>query len=185
MLACILLCYPVPPSSSECTEQKKSCCRPFGGCCFGQNVKSAAGNNPLVHSIVTSFKVPHATVDDCIKLGPPNSRQFHHYFSSCDRLFVEWGIPLHLEKLEGPCQPPRWGFDVLRCGTSRDPNMIVLLHHLSLIAAQHSFSFIASPLAGILNQVADDFYCFLKFHHLAPKASLEATPISGSLMEDL
>ena len=77
--------------------------------------------------------------------------------------------------------------DVLRSGTSRDPNMMALLRRLSLLAAIHSFSFTASPVAGVLNPVADALsrFEFQKFHRLAPQAALEATPIPGPLLEEL
>lgn len=67
--------------------------------------------------------------------------------------------------------------------TSRNPHVMALLHHLSLSAAQHSFSFTATPVAGILNPVADalsrlEFQCF---RQLVPQANLEATPIPAPI----
>ena len=44
---------------------------------------------------------------------------------------------------------------VLRSGTSRDPNMVVLLCHLLLIAACQSFVFTACQTAGRDNTIAD------------------------------
>ena len=69
----------------------------------------------------------------------------------------------------------------LRSGTSRDPNM-VLLCHLSLIAARQSFVFTACHTAGRDNSIADslsrfDFQCF---RHLAPHAAPGATPTPAS-----
>ena len=76
---------------------------------------------------------------------------------------------------------------VLRSGTSKDPNMMVLLCSLSLSAAHHSFAFTASHRAGRDNCIADalsrfDFQCF---HHLASHATLAATPIPLSLLAQL
>ena len=53
--------------------------------------------------------------------------------------------------------------------------MMVLLRYLSLLAVQHSLSFTVSPVAGILNPIAD----------LAPHASQKATLILASLLEEL
>ena len=77
--------------------------------------------------------------------------------------------------------------DVLRSGTLRDPYMMALLRRLSLLAAIHSFSFTASSVAGVLNPVANALSHFdlQKFHHLAPQATLESTPIPGPLLEEL
>ena len=76
---------------------------------------------------------------------------------------------------------------VLRSGTSRDPNMMVLLRHLSLIAARQSFAFTASHRAGRDNSIADALsrFDFQRFHHLAPHAALAATPITPSLLVQL
>ena len=76
---------------------------------------------------------------------------------------------------------------VLRSGTSKDPNMMVLLCSLSLSAAHHSFAFTALHRAGRDNCIADalshfDFQCF---HHLAPHAAPVATPIPPSLLAQL
>ena len=45
--------------------------------------------------------------------------------------------------------------NALRSGTSKDPNMIVLLRSLSLSAARHSFALTASHRAGGDNCIAD------------------------------
>ena len=46
-------------------------------------------------------------------------------------------------------------------GTLKDPNMMVLLHHLSLLAARHSFTFTAFHTASRDNSVADGPYLVL------------------------
>lgn len=73
---------------------------------------------------------------------------------------------------------------MLHSGTSKDPNMMVLLRYLSLIAARHSFAFTASHMAGIDNSVADalSHFDFLHFNCLAPQAVPQATPILPSLL---
>ena len=76
---------------------------------------------------------------------------------------------------------------VLRSGTSKDPNMMVLLRYLSLIAARHSFAFTASHRAGGDNSIADALsrFDFQRFHHLAPHAAPVATPNPPSLLAQL
>ena len=76
---------------------------------------------------------------------------------------------------------------VLRSGTSRDPNMMVLLRHLSLMAARHSFAFTASHRAGRDNSIADALsrFDFQRFLHLAPHVAPGATPIPPSLLAQL
>ena len=76
---------------------------------------------------------------------------------------------------------------VLQSGTSRDPNMMVLLRYLSLLAARHSFAFTASSIKGRLNPIADALsrFQFQRFRGLAPHANQEATEISLHLLEDL
>ena len=44
---------------------------------------------------------------------------------------------------------------ILRSSTSKNPNMMVLLRHLSLLAAHRSFAFTASHAAGRDNSIAD------------------------------
>ena len=71
------------------------------------------------------------------------------------------------------------------CGLApRDPNPLILLCHLSLLAALYSFSCTASSAASVWNSVADALSCFQfqKLCHLAPQASAWATPIPGSLL---
>ena len=48
---------------------------------------------------------------------------------------------------------------VLRSGTSKDPNLIVLLQYLSLCAAHHSCAFTACHRAGRDNCIADALSC--------------------------
>ena len=76
---------------------------------------------------------------------------------------------------------------VLRLGTSKDPNMMILPHSLSLSAARHSFAFTAPHRAGRDNCIADALSCFdsRRFHRLAPHAALAATPIPTSLLAQL
>ena len=71
---------------------------------------------------------------------------------------------------------------VLRSGTSRDPNMMVLLRHLSLIAPRQSFVFTACHTA-----IADSLsrFDFQRFRHLAPHAAPGATPVPPSLLKQL
>ena len=45
--------------------------------------------------------------------------------------------------------------EVLRSGTSRDSNLMVLLRHLSLLATRHSFLFTARHVPGKSNAIAD------------------------------
>ena len=75
---------------------------------------------------------------------------------------------------------------VLRSGTSKDPNMMVLCY-LSLSAARHSFAFTASHRAGRDNCIADTLsrFDFQRFRHLAPHAAPVATPIPPSLLAQL
>ena len=41
-------------------------------------------------------------LDDFHTMGPPNSPVCQHNLDMCVHLFLEWGIPPHPEKLEGP-----------------------------------------------------------------------------------
>lgn len=77
--------------------------------------------------------------------------------------------------------------NVLRSGTTKDPNMMVLLRHLSLVAARHSFAFTASHTPGKDNSIADALsrFDFQRFHHLAPHAAPGATPIPSTLLAQL
>lgn len=77
--------------------------------------------------------------------------------------------------------------EVLWSGTSRDHYLMALLRRSSLLAAQLSFSFTATHIAGKLNPVADALsrFNFQKFHLLTPHAASEATPIPADLLEEL
>ena len=61
---------------------------------------------------------------------------------------------------------------VLSSGTSRDPDLMVLLRYLALLAVRHSFSFSATSVWGKANLVADALsrFQFQRFRHLAPHA---------------
>ena len=41
-------------------------------------------------------------LDDFHTLGPPNSSQCEQSLAACIKLFADWGVPLHPDKLEGP-----------------------------------------------------------------------------------
>lgn len=77
--------------------------------------------------------------------------------------------------------------DVLRSGTSRDPNLMVLLRHLSFTAARYSFAFSGSHRAGKSNSIADALsrFEFQRFHLLAPHAAPSAIPVPPSLLAQL
>lgn len=72
-------------------------------------------------------------------------------------------------------------------GTLRDPNKMVLLHHLSLIAACQSFAFTASHRAGRDNSTAGALsrFDFQHFNQLATHAEPGATPIPPLLLAQL
>ena len=94
-----------------------------------------------------------------------------------------WG-PLWASKHVEFCSDNMSVVSVLRSGTSRDPNIMVLLRHLSLMAGRHSFAFTVSHRPGRDNSIADalsrfDFQCF---HHLAPHVPWEATPVPPALL---
>lgn len=76
---------------------------------------------------------------------------------------------------------------VLRSGTSKDPNMMVLLRYLSLVAARNSFAFTASYTPGRDNSIADALsrFDFQRFHRLAPHAAHQGTPIPPWLVAQL
>ena len=67
---------------------------------------------------------------------------------------------------------------VLSSGTSRDPDFMVLLRYLALLAVRHSFSFTATSIRGKANPVADALsrFQFQRFRHLAPQA--EQSPMT-------
>ena len=78
--------------------------------------------------------------------------------------------------------------EVLRSGTSRDSNLMVLLHrHLSLLAARHSFVFTARHVPGKSNAIADAIsrFEFQRFHQLAPYASPTTSPITPLVLAQL
>ena len=63
--------------------------------------------------------------------------------------------------------------EVSRSGTSGDANLMVLLSHLSLLTARHSFAFIAHHIPGKSNAIVDAIsrFEFQQFRQLAPNAS--------------
>ena len=73
--------------------------------------------------------------------------------------------------------------EVLRSGTSHDPNLNALLRHLFVLAACHSFLFTATHVAGKLNLVADALprFNFQKIRCLVPYAAPEAKAIPVDL----
>ena len=70
---------------------------------------------------------------------------------------------------------------ILSSGTSKDPDIMVLLHYLSLVAVRNCFAFI-SYTPGRDNSFADALSSldFQHFHRLAPHAAHMATPIPPS-----
>ena len=54
----------------------------------------------LTHNYSINFLLHY--VDDFHTLGPPNSPVCQNNVNTCVQLFLEWGIPLHPDKLEGP-----------------------------------------------------------------------------------
>ena len=85
------------------------------------------------------------------------------------------------------CSDNKAVVEVLRSGTSQDPNLMALLRCLSLLATQHCFSFTATHIAGKLNHVADALsrFNFQEFHLLVSHAASAATPIPADLLEEL
>ena len=75
---------------------------------------------------------------------------------------------------------------VLSSGTSRDPDLMVLLHYLALLAVRHSFSFSATSVQGKANPVADalSHFQFQRFRHLAPHAEQALMIIPGPSSTD-
>ena len=55
----------------------------------------------LKHNYNVNFLLHY--LDDFHTLGPPNSPVCQNNIATCVKLFKEWGIPLHPNKLEGPC----------------------------------------------------------------------------------
>ena len=76
---------------------------------------------------------------------------------------------------------------ILRSGTSRAPDIMVLVRYLCLLAAHHSFSFTASSVRGKCNPIADALsrFQFQRFRQLAPHAALHQTQIPRQLLLDL
>ena len=97
-----------------------------------------------------------------------------------------WG-PQWLSRRVEFCSDNMAVVEVLPSGTSRDPNLMALLRRLSLLAAQHCFSFTATHIVGKRNPVADalSHFNFQEFHLLAPHAASAATPIPADLLEEL
>ena len=95
-----------------------------------------------------------------------------------------WGHQFATKRVE-VCSDNMAVVSVLRSGTLKDPNKMVLLCHLSLVAAPHSFTFMASHTAGRDNSIADAHFDFQCFHHLAPHAATVATSIPALLLDQL
>ena len=76
---------------------------------------------------------------------------------------------------------------ILKSGTSKDPNIMVLLRYLSLLAVRYSFSYTSSPVQGKANPIADALSCFnfQRFRQLAPYADPVATLVPSTLLADL
>jgi len=76
---------------------------------------------------------------------------------------------------------------VLHSGTSKGPNMMVLLCYLSLTAARNTFTCTTPYTPGQDNSIADALsrFDFQRFHHLTPHAAHMATPIPPSLLAQL
>ena len=77
--------------------------------------------------------------------------------------------------------------EVLRSGTSRNSNLMVLLRHPSLLAARHSFAFTAHHVPGKSNAIADAIsrFEFQRFRQLAPYASPTATLVPPWVLDQL
>ena len=77
--------------------------------------------------------------------------------------------------------------EILRSGTSRAPDIMVLVRYLCLLAARHSFSFTAASVRGKCNPIADALsrFQFQRFRQLAPHAAPHQTRIPRQLLMDL
>ena len=77
--------------------------------------------------------------------------------------------------------------EVLQSGTSRNSNLMVLLRHLSLLAARHSLAFTARHVPGKSNATADAIsrFEFQRFCQLAPYASPTATLVPPWVLDQL
>ena len=105
-------------------------------------------------------------------------------FDRIAALLESWSLKQHCMEF---CSDNMAVVSVLCSGTSKDPNMMVLLRSLSLSAACYSFAFTASHRAGRDNCTAGALspFDFQRFCHLAPHAAPAATPISPSLLAQL
>ena len=76
---------------------------------------------------------------------------------------------------------------ILKSGTSKDRNLMVLLRYLTRLAIHHSFSFTASSVRGKDNPVADAIsrFQFQRFRQLAPLADAEPTAVPPALVAAL
>ena len=97
-----------------------------------------------------------------------------------------WGHQWSAKRVEF-CSDNTAVVEVLRSGTSRDSNLMVLLRHLSLLAARHSFVFTARHVPGKSNAIADAIsrFEFQRFHQLAPHASPTATLVPPWVLDQL
>lgn len=97
-----------------------------------------------------------------------------------------WGYQWKAKRVEF-CSDNTAVVEVLRSRTSRDSNVIVLLCHLSMLAARHSFAFTARHVAGSSNVVADAVsqFDFQRFRQLIPQASPTAIPVPPSPLAQL
>ena len=97
-----------------------------------------------------------------------------------------WGHQWSTKRVEF-CSDNTAVVDVSRSGTSRDSNLMVLLRHLSLLAARHSFLFSARHVSGKSHAIADAISRFelQRFHQLAPYASPTATPVPPLVLAQL
>ena len=77
--------------------------------------------------------------------------------------------------------------EVLRSDSSRDANLMMLLCHLSLLAARHCFVFTARHVPRKSHAIADAIsrFEFQRFHQLAPYASPTAMPVSPLVLDQL
>ena len=99
-------------------------------------------------------------------------------FSVVSSLGSQWGHQWSAKRVAF-CSDNTAVVEVLRSGTSRDSNLMVLLRHLSLLAARHSFVFTARHVPGKSNAIADAIsrFEFQRFHQLATYGSPTATPV--------
>ena len=76
---------------------------------------------------------------------------------------------------------------ILKSGTSKDRNLMVLLRYLTRLAIRHSFSFTASSIRGKDYPVADAISCFQfqRFRQLAPLADAKPTAVPPALVAAL